>query len=249
MNTLLLKITNVKKQYNLAGGAVKEALRDVSLDIYAGEVLGLLGVNGAGKTTLSSIIATLHPPTAGDVLYNNSSIYNDINSYRRIIGYCPQYPNLINDLTVEQNLILAGQYFSMGYKAVCARVEELMERYELEAYRRYKPEDLSGGYRHRVLIARALIHNPKLLILDEPTVGLDPHVRHQLWEEISNLRAEGVTVLLTTHYLDEAEFLSDRICILDKGSIKLIGTPEELKTIYQKSRLEDVFLQLMHEDK
>lgn len=111
-----------------------------------------------------------------------------------------------------------------------------------------KPEVLSGGYKQRVVIARSLMHNPKLVILDEPTVGLDPHIRHQLWESIRELKNEGVTVILTTHYLDEAEILSDRICILDKGIIKLIDTPENLKSIHQQSKLEDVFIKLMHEE-
>jgi len=118
----------------------------------------------------------------------------------------------------------------------------------LQKYLDSKPDVLSGGYKQRVLIARALMHNPKLIILDEPTVGLDPHIRHQLWENINTLKKEGVTVLLTTHYLDEAEVLSDRICILDKGKIKLIDTPENLKNIHQMGKLEDIFIKLMKEE-
>jgi len=133
-------------------------------------------------------------------------------------------------------------------KATKNRVDELIQRYNLEKYRNLKPKILSGGYTHRVLIARALMHNPRFLILDEPTVGLDPHIRHKLWENIRDLKKEGVTILLTTHHLDEAEILSDRICILEKGKIKLIDTPDNLKKTYQKSRLEDVFIQLMEEE-
>jgi ABC-2 type transport system ATP-binding protein len=128
------------------------------------------------------------------------------------------------------------------------RREELIAQFQLQEYRTEKPDILSGGYLHRVLIARALMHRPKLLILDEPTVGLDPHIRRNLWETIRALKKYGVSILLTTHYLDEADFLSDRICILDKGEIKLIDTAQHLKEAHKKSTLEDVFIQLMGEE-
>jgi ABC-type multidrug transport system ATPase subunit len=248
MKNLLLSVKDLSKSYYCYNNLIKEALKNISIDIYSSEVFGLLGVNGAGKTTLSSILATLHPPTSGTVSYLGQSIYNDINSYRRIIGFCPQRPNLIEDLTVKQNLILAGYYYSLGKMQAQARADELIKKYNLIDYKDLKPEILSGGYKQRVLIARSLMHRPKILILDEPTVGLDPHVRHNLWEDIRNLRTEGVTVILTTHYLDEAEILSDRVCILDNGNIRITGTPGELMTTYQKSCLEDVFLQLMREE-
>lgn len=244
---ILLKILNLKKYYFDKKQTIK-ALDDVTLDIYEGEVLGLLGVNGAGKTTLSSLLTTLHPPTDGNVIFHGQSIYKDINSYRRFIGYCPQKPNLINDLTVEQNLLFDGRYFGLSEDEIQSRMKELVKKYELSKYLKSKPDVLSGGYNHRVLLARSLMHNPKILILDEPTVGLDPHIRRQLWENIRNLKKEGVTIILTTHYLDEAEILADRICILDKGKIKLIDTPENLKNVFQKSRLEDVFIKLTHEE-
>ena len=247
MENILLKIKNLKKYYCQKKKTTK-ALDDVSLDIYKGEVLGLLGVNGAGKTTLSSILATLHPPTDGDVSWNGQSIYKDINEYRKMIGFCPQKPNLIFDLTVKQNLLFAGRYFGLPEDQVQQRMKKLVEKCELSDYLDSDPDSLSGGYKQRVTIARSLMHNPRLLILDEPTVGLDPHMRHHLWEEIRNLKKDGVTIILTTHYLDEAEILSDRICILDKGKIKLVDTPENLSSVYQKSRLEDIFLQLMKEE-
>ncbi len=243
----LIEIEDLKKVYK-SSKQVINALDGVSLHIYEGEILGLLGVNGAGKTTLSSILATLHPPTSGDVLFDDRSIYEDINGYRRFIGFCPQRPNLILELTVHQNLLFAGRYFEMSEDQVQKRIDYFAQKYGLQKYLAMKPAELSGGYRQRVMIARSLMHNPKLLILDEPTVGLDPHIRHQLWEEISVLKKEGVTIILTTHYIDEAEILSDRICILDKGKVKLVDTPENLKNAYQKSRLEDVFLKLMHEE-
>ena len=245
MHNKILEIKNLKKYYKK--GKVK-ALDDVTLDIYEGEVLGLLGVNGAGKTTLSSLLVTLYPATSGDILWNNKSIYKDINEYRRIIGFCPQKANLIGDLTVEQNLYFSGRFFGVDEVPLRERMNKYIQEYGLQKYLNFKPEDLSGGYKQRVLIARALIHNPKIVIFDEPTVGLDPHVRHQLWEDIRDLKKKNVTVILTTHYMDEAEMLSDRICILDQGKIKLIDTPENLMSSYKKSKIEDVFLQLINEE-
>jgi len=248
MKNILLKLIDIKKQFK-TGSTVIKALDGVSFDIYSGEIISLLGVNGAGKTTLSSILATLHPVTSGDVLINGHvSIYKDLYSYRHLIGFCPQQINLDNNLTVKQNLVFAGRYMGMSETAINIQLDLLLEKYELEKYKDCKSDVLSGGYARRVLIARALMHSPQLLILDEPTVGLDPHIRRQLWETIIELKNQGVTIVLTTHYLDEAEFLSDRIVVLDKGKVRLIDTTEGLKTAYQKSRLEDVFIQLISEE-
>lgn len=243
MNNVLLKIKNVKKRYSS-----KEALKGVSLDIYKGEILALLGVNGAGKTTLSSIIATLHPPTEGDIEFEGKSIYDDVASYRFAIGFCPQKPNLNSMLTLEQNLRLSGSYYQMTDEQIDARLERLVKQFGLAEYLHQKAQVLSGGYKQRFMIARALMHNPKLVILDEPTVGLDPHIRRQLWNQIKELKGLGVTVILTTHYLDEAEQLSDRVCVLDGGLIKLVDTPDKLKSDFKMNNLEDVFIALMSAD-
>jgi ABC-2 type transport system ATP-binding protein len=243
MNNILLKIKNIKKRY-----ATKEALKGVSIDIYKGEILGLLGVNGAGKTTLSSIIATLHPPTEGDIEYEGRSIYKDVASYRFSIGFCPQKPNLNSMLTLEENLRLSGSYYQMTEEEIDARLAQLVEQFGLKEYLNQKAQVLSGGYKQRFMIARALMHNPQIVILDEPTVGLDPHIRRQLWQQIKDLKQLGVTVILTTHYLDEAEQLSDRVCVLDGGLIKLIDTPDKLKADFNMSNLEDVFIALMSND-
>lgn len=247
MNTrkILIEIKDVTKTY--AGKSPIHALKGVTLDIYEGEILSLLGVNGAGKTTLSSIIATLHPKTSGEVLYKSKSIYEDINAFRKIIGFCPQKPNVNSLLTVKENLTFSARYYGVPEHEIEPRCNELMAKYSLTRYADAKPYVLSGGYKQRLVIARTLMHNPKIVLFDEPTVALDPHIRHQLWESIKELRKNNITVLLTTHYLDEAEALSDRICILDKGVIKLIDTSENLKNIYQKGNLEDVFIQLMQE--
>ncbi len=243
MNVPLVEICNVKKYFG-----AHAALKGINLSLYPGEVVSLLGVNGAGKTTLSSILATLKPPTEGDILFEGISVYHDIVRYRQQLGYCPQRPNLNDMLTLEQNLVFAGRYFGMENIDIAKRIDELANYFELHQYLSAKPSILSGGYKQRFMIARSLLHKPKLLILDEPTVALDPHVRHQLWQYIRAIKNDGICVLLTTHYLDEAEVLSDRVCVLDKGSVRLVDTPQNLMTTFQKSRLEDVFLQLMHGD-
>lgn len=240
MSDVLLKIKNITKRYGS-----KAALKGVSLDIYKGEIVGLLGVNGAGKTTLSSIIATLHPPTDGDIECEGRSIYDDIATYRYKIGFCPQRPNLDPELTLDENLRLSGSYYQMLPGEIEARLEFLVWQLGLGDYLHQKANVLSGGYKQRFMIARALMHNPQLVILDEPTVGLDPHIRRQLWQQIKDLKQLGVTVILTTHYLDEAEQLSDRVCVLDNGLIKLIETPDKLKADFNMENLEDVFIALM----
>lgn len=246
MSHALLRIQNVTKRY-INGKKTNDALKGVSLDIHKGEIFGLLGVNGAGKTTLSSIIATLHPPTSGEVLFEERSIYKNLAAYRTQLGFCPQRPNLDDDLTLEENLRFAGRYYCLPEETISQRIEKLVNQFELGPYLDQKSGVLSGGYKQRFMIARSLIHNPKLLLLDEPTVGLDPHIRRQLWGKINELKNDGVTIILTTHYLDEAEKLSDRVCILDKGNIKLIDTPEKLLSDFKKQNLEDVFLALMTE--
>lgn len=239
----LVEVKNVKKYYG-----TKAALDDVSLTLYPGEILTLLGPNGAGKTTLSSLIASLHPVSAGDILFKGASIYEDIISYRWHLGFCPQKPNLSTSLTVREHLIFSGRYHLMKTADINERAQSLMEKYALTQYANESPEKLSGGYKQRLSLARALIHRPSLVILDEPTVALDPHIRRQLWDMIKELKATGTSVLLTTHYLEEAEMLSDRICVLDKGKIRLVDTPQALMTSYNKTNLEDVFIQIIQEN-
>ncbi|HSW73549.1 MAG TPA: ABC transporter ATP-binding protein [Candidatus Limnocylindria bacterium] len=239
----LLTIDNITKTYHDAKQTV-HALANVSLTINKGEIFGLLGVNGAGKTTLSSLIATLHPPTSGTILYKGESIYKNIQGYRTVLGFCPQTQNLDHDLTVEENLVFAGRYFLLPQSEIAQRVAHLMEYLELTRYKSFQVSSLSGGTKQRLLIARALIHNPEIVILDEPTVGLDPDIRRKLWTIITSLKERGITVILTTHYLDEAEALSDKICILHKGKVRLIESVQALKERHNLSSLEAIFLKL-----
>lgn len=243
----LLDLKNIHKTYGTGEKAIT-ALKGVSFSIYPGEIVGLLGVNGAGKTTVSSIIATLHPATSGEVIFNGSSIYDNLLAYRQVLGFCPQKPNVDKDLTIYENLWYAGHFYGLPEAVIEQRIQELLQQFELAQYADHKPEVLSGGYKQRLLIARALIHKPKLIILDEPTVGLDPHIRRQLWDVIRSVKQQGMTVLLTTHYLDEAEYLSDRVIVMDKGLVRVIDTPANLLKMYNKTRLEDVFLHLMEQN-
>ncbi|OGB83240.1 hypothetical protein A3F66_05365 [candidate division TM6 bacterium RIFCSPHIGHO2_12_FULL_32_22] len=247
MQKKLLEIKNLTKIYKESSQEVI-ALKNINLDIFDGEILALLGVNGAGKTTLSSTLATLHPPTTGKILFNNQSIYNQINLYKNILGFCPQRPNLDTSLNVYENLYFAGRYYLIPEFELKDRLNNLLKKFNLEKYKNFSVNNLSGGYKQRLIIARALINNPKIVILDEPTVGLDPNARRDIWSIILDLKKTGTTIILTTHYLDEAEFLSDRVCILNKGEILLIDKSENLKQIYKKQNLEEVFLHITQEE-
>lgn len=240
MENILLRLKNIRKYYGAA-----QVLKGINLDIRKGEILSLLGVNGAGKTTLSSIIATLHPPTEGDIEYKGVSIYKDIPAFRNKLGFCPQIPNLNPALTLKQNLEFACRFYGIPEHEIEARIATVVYQFELGKYLQQQVSILSGGYKQRFMIARSIIHKPEFIILDEPTVGLDPHIRRNLWNFIKNLKHEGITILLTTHYLDEAEKLSDRVCILDHGQIKLIDTPDNLMADFKQKNLEDVFIELM----
>lgn len=242
--TPFLSIDSLFKTYKDRYGTSVNALNGVSLEIRQGEIFSLLGVNGAGKTTLSSILATQHPPTSGDVRFKGQSIYQDLMGYRMAMGFCPQKQNLDVDLNVEDNLLFAGRYYLIPEDTLRERVNYLLAKLELQRYRTFAVNSLSGGNKQRLLIARALIHQPELVLLDEPTVGLDPDIRRKLWALIKSLKMAGITVILTTHYLDEAEQLSDRICILDKGHIILLESLAKLKEQHQRASLEELFLQL-----
>lgn len=245
MKSTFLELQEVYKTYFIKRKPQKKAVQGISFKIYEGEVFALLGVNGAGKTTLSGILAGLHPPTSGDVLWQGKSIYKDILRYRSIVGLCPQKPNIDPELTIEQTLTFAGQCYGKTKQEAEKQKDYLIQLLDLGSYTQSVAKHLSGGYKQRFLIARSMAHNPRFVILDEPTVGLDPHIRKNLWKVITDLKAEGVTILLTTHYLEEAEVLSDRACFIDHGEIQVLDTPENLNKKYAKGNLEDVFLHLM----
>ena len=240
----LLEIKDIKKVYNTKKYIV-EALKGINLKIKKKEILGLLGVNGAGKTTLSSIIATILKPSSGDILYNQKSIYSNLIEFKKSLGFCPQTQNLDLDLNVRENLYFSGRYYGMEKNKILERIEHLLMQFDLKKYENFNLDELSGGYKQRYMIARTLIHDPKLIIMDEPTVGLDPQLRRLVWKYILDLKDQGKTIILTTHYLDEADILSDRICLIDSGVVKAIDTPQNLKEKSKSSNLEDIFLDLI----
>lgn len=223
------------------------ALHSVSLKLYPSEVVSLLGVNGAAKTTLSALIAGVHPPSEGTIRFRGRSVADDPVAYRRRVGYCPQRVHGDRIFTVREHIRYAARFFDIDESCIDGRIESVARSCGLlDALDRY-PGELSGGYRQRFSFARALVHSPEVLILDEPTVALDPHVRRQLWELIAQLRDTGVSIVLTTHYLDEAEHLSDRICFLHHGSIRLCSTMPELRHAHGACTLEDIFLKFVGE--
>ena len=217
--SLLLEARSLVKQ--LGGRRVVDG---VDLRCEAGQIVGLLGPNGAGKTTTLRMLYGFLRPDAGHIHVDGVELGRDLVSAKRSIGVCTQDDTFDGDFTVAQNLTVAASYFRPRPTDLAHRVPQLLERFELVPYADQKPETLSGGYRRRLMIARALVHRPRLLFLDEPTTGLDPQARMGVWDLVDGLRAEGLGIILTTHYMDEAERLSDALTVLARGRVVADGT-------------------------
>lgn len=228
----MLEIKSLKKNFvskNKQGKNIeKTAVKDLNLTIDEGEIFGLLGPNGAGKTTTIRMLTMLTKPTAGEILYKGKDIFSDELNVKKYIGVVPQHINFDQDLTVWENMELHGRLHHIPKSERHARIEELLNYVELQDRVNDKVKSLSGGMKRRLLIVRALMHNPKILFLDEPTVALDPQVRRRIWDLIRRLPKDGVTVVLTTHYIEEAENLCNRVAILNKGSLIKLDTPKAL---------------------
>jgi lipooligosaccharide transport system ATP-binding protein len=207
-----------------------EAVRGIDVDVARGEVFGFLGPNGAGKSSTMRMIACVSPRSGGELQVLGLDPGTDGPRIRARIGVVPQLDNLDAELTVRQNLEIYGRYFGLPRAHVRAKATELLEFARLTERAGEPVEPLSGGMKRRLTIARALVNDPELLLLDEPTTGLDPQARHLLWERLYRLKAEGVTQILTTHYMDEAEQLCDRLVVMDGGVIVAEGSPTELIT-------------------
>ena len=204
------------------------AVDAVDFHIEKGESFGFLGPNGAGKTSTMRMITTVSPITEGHLTVFGIDPRGDGRSIRQRIGVVPQEDNLDVELTVAENLYIYGRYHDMKRAEIMPRIDELLEFAQLTERRDSQVEPLSGGMKRRLTIARALINNPDLIILDEPTTGLDPQARHLLWDRLYRLKREGATLIVTTHYMDEAEQLCDRLVVMDRGQIVAEGSPRSL---------------------
>jgi ABC-2 type transport system ATP-binding protein len=239
--TPALQITDLVKRYPTG----VEALKGVSLEIGEGEFFGLLGPNGAGKSTLIHCTTGLAQPTAGDIRVFGHDAVHHYEQARVAVGLAPQEPNLDFFLTVEETLDYHGGYFGMPKRERRERSKELLEEFSLTEKRNDRTRTLSGGMKRRLILARALMHRPRLLILDEPTAGVDVELRLELWHYVQRINSEGTTILLTTHYLEEAEQLCNRIAFINHGEIVASGSSGDLAETYGVRSLEDAYLTLV----
>ena len=237
----VIKTTQLVKQYkNLT------AVDKLSLEIRQGELFSLLGVNGAGKTTVIKMLSCLTKPTSGDAIVGGYSITNEPIQVKRLIGVSPQETAVAPNLSVKENLELICGIHGFSKEKTKAKIQELSKQFSLESVLRRKAGKLSGGWQRRVSIAMALISEPKILFLDEPTLGLDVLARHDLWEMIRSLKGK-ITIILTTHYMEEAEALSDRIGIMKSGRLLAVGTVEELNAAAGTNNFETAFVSIVKE--
>jgi ABC-2 type transport system ATP-binding protein len=239
----VLSVENLVKTYPGKGKMPPvEAVRGLSFDVRAGEFFGLLGPNGAGKSTTLGCITTLVRPTAGRIRVDGVDVSAHPMDARRRIAVVPQQRNLDRDLSVREVLTYHGRYFGLPAAEREARADRLLAELQVADKADAKPLTLSGGQQQRVMIARALMHDPKILLLDEPTTGLDPQARRLLWETLSALHKRGLTLILTTHYMEEADRLCERLAIVDHGKILTIDTPAALKKQLPGGQILDVWV-------
>jgi lipooligosaccharide transport system ATP-binding protein len=216
------------------------AVNGIDFDVLKGESFGLLGPNGAGKSTAMRMIGATSQRTSGELSILGKDPENFGPQIRAHLGVVPQQDNLDTQLSVTENLYIYGRYFGLSRKFLKGKIEELLAFAQLEEKRNAKVESLSGGMKRRLTIARALVSEPEILMLDEPTTGLDPQARHILWDRLFRLKEDGVTLLITTHFMDEAEQLCDRLVVMDKGSIMAEGSPAQLIKDYSTKEVLEV---------
>ena len=236
----MIKINNLTKKYK-----DKLAVDNLNLEIKTGELFSLLGTNGAGKTTTIKMLSTLILPTSGEVEINNLDLVKDSSKIKEIINISPQEIAVASNLTVLENLYFMAGIYQIPNKE--DKIKELIKLFKLEEVLKQKAKTLSCGYQRKLSIAISLINNPKILFLDEPTLGLDVISRHDLWKIIELLKGK-TTIILTTHYMEEAEALSDRIGIMNKGKLIELGTSKELIKKAKTKNFEDAFIKIIEED-
>ena len=218
-----------------------EAVRGIEFTVSAKECFGFLGPNGAGKTTTMKMISCTSPPTAGDLTVLGMRAWDDGRRIKARMGVVPQENNLDEEVTVLENLVIYARYFDIPPRVSRPRAEELLAFVALEDKRDWRIYALSGGMKRRLLIARSLMNQPELLILDEPTTGLDPQARHLVWEKLRSLKRQGVSLVMTTHYMEEASQLCDRLVIMHEGRILVQGSPRELIAAHTSAQVIEVF--------
>ena len=239
MNESAITINNLTKKFE-----DKTALENLSLEVQKGELFGLLGPNGAGKTTMINVICGLIKPTSGTAQILGYDIQNDLSKIKEQIGVCIQETAIYPYLTGKENMELFGKLYGMNKKSIKERTDLLLDKMALTDDAKRVTAKYSGGMKRRLSLALALIHNPQIAFLDEPTVAMDPQSRHAVWDFIKTQKQQGKTIILTTHYMEEAEELCDRVGIIDHGKLIALGTPKELIAKNNVKNLEDVFIQL-----
>jgi len=236
----MIEVRNLSKRFDDV-----VAVRDISFQVKRGEIFAFLGPNGAGKTTTVNMLTTLLAPTSGMIRIDGLDPVKQSNEVRKRFGIVFQDPSLDGELTALENLQLHCALYSVPREERGRRIEHLLRLFELWERRKSYVKQFSGGMKRRLEIARCLLHTPKIIFLDEPTLGLDPQTRHQLWNQVRKLNSEeGVTVFLTTHYMEEAERVAHRIAVIDHGQIVALGTLDELKQKTNAETLEQAFLAL-----
>lgn len=231
-----IELRNLRKDF---GG--KTAVKGSSFNVEEGSLFSLLGVNGAGKTTTVRMLSGLSKATSGDAFVCGYSIKNQIDEVKKISNISTQETAVAQNLTVYENLMFIAQIYDMDNKKAKIKADEMIEKFSLDEMKHTKAKVLSGGWQRRLSIAMALISQPKVLFLDEPTLGLDVLARKELWKMIESLKGK-ITIILTTHYMDEAERLSDNAAVMIAGEVKVCGNISEIKRLTKKERLEDAFI-------
>ncbi|MGN1388644.1 MAG: ABC transporter ATP-binding protein [Bulleidia sp.] len=247
MTEHILEVRDLKKQYHTKNGTV-DAVKGISFHVDKGEIFGFLGANGAGKSTTINMVTTQLLPSGGQILVDGKDLTGDVAAIRRKIGVVAQHNNLERNLTAEENLYFHGRYFGMDPEEIHKRSDELLKKFGLYDRRKDFVKSYSGGMAQRLKIARAMLHNPEILFLDEPTTGLDPNYRNILWEQMLKMNQEGTTIFLTTHYMEEVENFCSHVAIMKKGEMLAYGTVKELEEKTNTSSLNDVFLVLTNRD-
>lgn len=224
------------------------AVNGIDFSIRGSECFGFLGPNGAGKTTTMKMISCVSPVGAGELLINGMNVRNEPRKIKHALGIVSQADSLDPDLNVLQNLVSHARFFGMSGRQAKEEAWKSLELFQLKDRAHGSPDDLSGGMRRRLLIARSLLHGPTILVLDEPTTGLDPQNRLLVWERLIHLKAQGITILLTTHYMEEAAYLCDRLVVMDAGKILVEGTPEELIKDHVGDQVTEVRVGILDKD-